>query len=202
MAHHAAAQTAHHHSHEEEHESLKTMGFWMFLITDVILFSVLFATFIILRGNFNGGPGPHELFQMPGVIAETFILLTSSFTCGLAVLSMNAGKIKGLIGWLAVTGILGIAFLTLEITEFVHMVNEGATISTSAFLTAFYTLVGTHGLHVTIGIVWMTGLIIQLKRNGLNVKTKRKVNNISLYWHFLDIIWIFVFSFVYLMGVM
>jgi cytochrome o ubiquinol oxidase subunit III len=202
MAHHAAAQTAHHHSHEAEQESLKTFGFWMFLITDCILFSVLFATYVVLQGNTNGGPGPAELFQMPGIIAETFILLTSSFTCGLALLSMNAGKLKGVILWLAVTGILGIAFISLEVAEFVHLINEGATLPTSAFLTAFFTLVGTHGVHVTIGLVWMAGLIIQLKRNGLTTKMKRKVNNISLYWHFLDIIWIFVFSFVYLMGVM
>lgn len=188
--------------HEEHHESIKTFGFWLFLITDCILFGVLFATYMVLRFNTNGGPTAEELFQMPGVIAETFILLTSSFTSGLAVLSMNEGNKKGLIGWLIVTAVLGAAFITLEVTEFVHMVHEGATIGTSAFLSAFYTLVGTHGLHVSLGLVWMTALIIQLSRRGITPVTKRKVNVISLYWHFLDVIWIFVFSIVYLMGVM
>jgi len=197
---HAAG--GHDDHHAEEHESLKTFGFWIFLITDVILFGTLFATYIVLRGNTNGGPTPEELFQMPGIIAETFILLTSSFTSGLAVLAMNRGNVKGLIGWLAVTALLGASFITLEVTEFVHMVGEGATISTSAFLSAFYTLVATHGLHVSLGLVWMVSLMIQLWRRGLTPVTKRKVNVISLYWHFLDVVWIFVFTIVYMMGVM
>ncbi len=181
---------------------MKTFGFWIFLITDCILFATLFATYIVLRGNTNGGPTPEELFQMPGIIAETFILLTSSFTSGLAVLAMNRGDKKGLIGWLAVTALLGISFVTLEIIEFVHMVHEGATMQTSAFLSGFYTLVGTHGLHVSLGLVWMIGLIMQLSRRGITPVTERKVNVLSLYWHFLDVVWIFVFTVVYLMGVM
>lgn len=196
----------HHGSHDDhEHhdqESLKTFGFWIFLITDCILFATLFATYVVLRGNTNGGPTPEELFQMPGIIAETFILLTSSFTSGLAVLAMNRGDKKGLIGWLAVTALLGISFITLEIIEFVHMVHEGATMQTSAFLSGFYTLVGTHGLHVSLGLVWMIGLMIQLSRHGITPVTERKVNVLSLYWHFLDVVWIFVFTVVYLMGVM
>ncbi|WP_019533252.1 cytochrome o ubiquinol oxidase subunit III [Paenibacillus ginsengihumi] len=192
------------HDHHEHHdqESMKTFGFWIFLITDCILFATLFATYIVLRGNTNGGPTPEELFQMPGIIAETFILLTSSFTSGLAVLAMNRGDKKGLIGWLAVTALLGISFVTLEIIEFVHMVHEGATMQTSAFLSGFYTLVGTHGLHVSLGLVWMIGLIMQLSRRGITPVTERKVNVLSLYWHFLDVVWIFVFTVVYLMGVM
>ncbi|CAH0120376.1 MULTISPECIES: cytochrome o ubiquinol oxidase subunit III [unclassified Paenibacillus] len=194
---------AEHHEHDHhDQESLKTFGFWLFLITDVILFAVLFATYVVLRNNTSGGPTAAELFQMPMIIAETFILLTSSFTSGLAVLAMNRGSKQGLIGWLAVTAVLGISFITLEVTEFVHLVGEGATISTSAFLSAFYTLVGTHGLHVSIGLIWMIALMIQLRRHGITNVTKRKVNVISLYWHFLDAIWIFVFTVVYLMGVM
>ncbi|WP_159887408.1 cytochrome o ubiquinol oxidase subunit III [Paenibacillus puerhi] len=196
------AAHSHDEHHEHEHESLKTFGFWLFLITDCILFATLFATYVVLRGNTNGGPTPEELFQMPGIIAETFILLTSSFTSGLAVLAMNAGKKKGLIGWLGVTALLGAAFITLEIAEFVHMVGEGATIGTSAFLSGFFTLVGTHGLHVSLGLVWMLGLILQLRKRGITPVTKRKVEVLSLYWHFLDVVWIFVFTVVYLMGVM
>jgi cytochrome o ubiquinol oxidase subunit 3 len=193
-----------HPGHDGHHdlEALRQFGFWIFLITDCILFATLFATYIVLSGNTNGGPTPEELFEMPGVIAETFILLTSSFTSGLAVLAMNRGNRKALIGWLAVTVLLGASFIALEITEFVQMVQEGATITTSAFLSGFYTLVGTHGLHVSIGLVWMIALMIQLALHGITPVTKRKVNIISLYWHFLDVVWIFVFTIVYLMGVM
>jgi cytochrome o ubiquinol oxidase subunit 3 len=198
---HGNAHAPHHGEHHDL-EGLRLMGFWIFLITDCILFGTLFATYIVLHGNTAGGPAGAELFQMPGIIAETFILLTSSFTSGLAVLSMNQGRRKGLVGWLAVTALLGASFIALEVTEFVHLVHEGATIGTSAFLSAFYTLVGTHGLHVSLGLVWMVALMIQLGRHGITPVTRRKVNVISLYWHFLDVVWIFVFTIVYLLGVM
>jgi cytochrome o ubiquinol oxidase subunit 3 len=192
------------HEHHEHHdqEGLKTFGFWLFLITDVIMFATLFATYVVLRNNTAGGPTAEELFQLPIIIASTFILLTSSFTSGLAVLAMHRGDLKQLISWLIVTALLGAAFIGLEATEFIHMVHEGATIQTSAFLSAFYTLVGAHGLHVSIGLVWMTALILQLRKRGITPVTERKVNVISLYWHFLDVVWIFVFTVVYLMGVM
>jgi cytochrome o ubiquinol oxidase subunit 3 len=199
---HGGHETGHHHEDHHDPEALKMFGFWLFLITDCILFGTLFATYAVLRFNTNGGPTAHELFEMPGVIAETFILLTSSFTSGIAVLEMNRGNKKGLILWLAITVLLGASFITLEVTEFMKMVHDGATISTSAFLSAFFTLVGTHGLHVSVGLVWMIGLIIQLSRRGITSVTKRKISMISLYWHFLDIVWIFVFTVVYLMGVM
>lgn len=194
--------TAHAHEGHEDLESLRLMGFWIFLITDIIIFGTLFATYMVLSDSTAGGPVPSELFEMPGVIAETFILLTSSFTSGLAVLCMNQGNRKGLIGWLAVTVLLGASFLTLEITEFVKLVHEGATISTSAYWSAFFTLVGTHGLHVSIGLVWIIAIMIQLGRHGISSITRRKVNVISLYWHFLDVVWIFVFTIVYMMEVM
>ncbi|MEF3310151.1 cytochrome o ubiquinol oxidase subunit III [Paenibacillus sp. GYB004] len=199
---HSASGHHDHHGGHHDLESVRTFGFWLFLITDCILFGTLFATYVVLQGNTNGGPTGAELFQMPGIIASTFILLTSSFTSGLAVLSMNRGNKKGLIGWLAVTALLGLSFLVLEINEFIHLVHEGATIGTSAFLSAFYTLVGTHGLHVSIGFVWMIAIMLQLAKRGITPVTRRKVNVISLYWHFLDAIWIFVFTIVYLMGVM
>lgn len=201
MAHAVSHQHDHDNGHHDQ-EELKTFGFWIFLMTDCILFGTLFATYIVLRLNTNGGPTAEELFSMPGIIAETFILLTSSFTSGLAVLSMQKGNKKGLIGWLIVTLLLGLSFVTMEVIEFVHLVHEGATISTSAFLSGFFTLVGTHGLHVSVGIVWMIALVLQLSRHGITNVTKRKVTNISLYWHFLDVVWIFVFTVVYLMGVM
>lgn len=189
-----------HHAHPDM-EEMRTFGFWIYLMTDVILFGTFFATYIVLRGNTNGGPGPAELFEIGGVIASTFILLTSSYTCGLALLAMNRGKRQALLGWLGITVLLGAIFIGLEINEFIHLVHEGATMGTSAFLSAFYTLVGTHALHVLVGLIWMVGVMIQLSRKGITAVTKRKVNVISLFWHFLDVVWIFVFTVVYLMGV-
>ncbi|WP_040949928.1 cytochrome o ubiquinol oxidase subunit III [Gorillibacterium massiliense] len=202
---HSVAQEHEVHGHDHGHvnlEALRIMGFWIFLVTDCLLFGSLFATYVVLQLHTNGGPGAKELFEMPGVIAETFILLTSSFTGGLAVLGMQAGKKNQLIGWLVVTAALGLCFIGLEVTEFVKLVNEGHTIASSSFLSAFFTLVGTHGVHVSIGICWMIALMIQLKRRGITPATRRKVTIVSLYWHFLDVIWIFVFTVVYLMGVM
>jgi cytochrome o ubiquinol oxidase subunit 3 len=200
----AAQEQSHDHAHDGhlDLEALRMMGFWIFLITDCILFGSLFATYIVLNGNTTGGPTPSEMFEMPGVIAETFILLTSSFTSGLAVLSMNRGDRKGLIAWLIVTALLGASFISLEVTEFMKLVHEGAAISTSGYWSAFFTLVGTHGLHVSVGLVWMVSIMIQLGRHGINSVTRRKVSIISLYWHFLDVVWIFVFTIVYMMGVM
>ncbi len=198
----AGAHGHHDEHHEHEHESMKTFGFWLFLITDVILFGTLFATFVVLRLNTDGGPTGAELIELNGIILSTFILLTSSFTSGVAVLQMHKGNKNGLILWLAITALLGASFIYLEVTEFIHLVHEGANIGTSAYWSAFFTLVGTHGLHVSVGLVWMVGLMIQLKRRGITPVTQRKVNIISLYWHFLDVVWIFVFTIVYLMGVM
>jgi cytochrome o ubiquinol oxidase subunit 3 len=202
MANSHAHAPSHHGEGHHDLEAMRLMGFWIFLITDCILFGSLFATYMVLHHSTAGGPAASDLFKLNGVIAETFILLTSSFTSGLAVLSMNRGDRKGLIGWLAVTAVLGASFIGLEVSEFLKMVHDGATMQTSAFLSAFYTLVGTHGLHVSVGLCWMIALMIQLKRRGITSVTKRKVNVISLYWHFLDVVWIFVFTIVYLLGVM
>ncbi|MDP4163395.1 MAG: cytochrome o ubiquinol oxidase subunit III [Bacillota bacterium] len=190
----------HDHGHVDQ-EGLKVLGFWIFLVTDCLLFATFFATYAVLHNHTNGGFTAKE-FDIPGFIIETFILLISSFTSGLAVLAMNKGNKKGLIRWLIVTAALGATFVGFEINEFTHMVAEGATISKSAFLTSFFSLVGTHGLHVTFGIFWMIGLIFQLSRKGITPVTKRKISIISLYWHFLDAVWIFIFTVVYLMGVM
>jgi len=199
---HASADhtSADHHEHVDL-EELRSFGFWIYLMTDVILFGTLFATFIVLQGNTANGPVPKDLIELGGIIVSTFILLTSSYTSGLAVLAMNKGNKKALIGWLVVTVMLGAAFLFMEINEFNHLVHEGAAISTSAYWSAFFTLVGTHGLHVLIGLVWMVSIIIQISKRGINPVTKRKVNIVSLFWHFLDVVWIFVLTIVYLLGV-
>jgi cytochrome o ubiquinol oxidase subunit 3 len=191
-----------HHDHGHiDHDGLKILGFWIFLVTDCLLFATFFGTYAVLHTHTNGGFTAKEL-NVPGFIIETFILLISSFTSGLAVLALNKGNKKGLIGWLIITLLLGAAFVGLEINEFVDMVHEGATLQSSAFLTSFFSLVGTHGVHVSFGILWMIGLIVQLARKGITSDTKRKITIISLYWHFLDAVWIFIFTVVYLMGVM
>ncbi|WP_090643614.1 cytochrome o ubiquinol oxidase subunit III [Paenibacillus sp. UNC496MF] len=192
--------TAGHHEHPDA-EELRAFGFWIYLMTDIMIFGTFFAAYIVLRNSTAGGPGPAELFELGGVIASTFILLTSSYTCGLAVLAMQKGKVRALIGWLGVTALLGAAFIGLEVKEFAHFANEGATMGASAFLSAFFTLVGTHGIHVTIGLGWMIALTVQLAKKGITPVTRRKVQVVSLFWHFLDVVWIFVFTVVYLMGV-
>lgn len=190
----------HDHGHADQ-EGFKVLGFWIFLVTDCLLFATFFAAFAVLRTHTNGGFTGRE-FDVPGFSIETFILLISSFTSGLAVLAMHKGKKKALITWLIVTVALGATFVGLEINEFSRMAAEGATISKSAFLTSFFSLVGLHGLHVTFGAFWMTGLIFQISKKGITSVTKRKISIISLYWHFLDAVWIFIFTVVYLMGVM
>ena len=205
MAQSPAHGSDHHDHHAAGHhdpQDLKLLGFWIFLVTDVIMFATLFATFIVLRGGTDGGPTGAELLEMNGIIISTFLLLTSSFTSGVAVLAMNQNKIKQMIIWLVITGLLGAGFLYLEINEFLHLIHEGATLQTSAYWSAFFTLVGTHGVHVTVGLFWMIAIIIQIVRRGLTADTKGKVTVFSLYWHFLDAVWIFLLSIVYLMEVM
>ncbi|MFD1137416.1 cytochrome (ubi)quinol oxidase subunit III [Paenibacillus urinalis] len=205
MAHTAVNNHHDDHGHDHGHhdpQELKTLGFWLFLISDLILFSVFFATYIVLKDNTAGGPAGPELFNMTVIIINTFVLLTSSFTSGLAILAMNRGDKKGLTIWLIVTAVLGLTFLGLEIFEFYEMVHHGALITTSAFTGAFYTLVGTHGAHVTFGLFWMFGLLLQLKKRGITPEIRGKVMNLSLFWHFLDVVWIFLLTIVYLMGVM
>jgi cytochrome o ubiquinol oxidase subunit 3 len=188
------------HGHVDQ-EGLKTLGFWIFLVTDCLLFATFFAAYAVLRTHTEGGFSAKD-FNVPNFIIETFILLTSSFTSGLAVLSMHKGNKKGLIRWLIVTLLLGAAFVGLEVKEFADLAAEGATISRSAFLTSFFALVGTHGAHVTFGIFWMIGILFQLSKRGITPVTTRKVSLVSLYWHFLDAVWIFILTVVYLMGVM
>lgn len=188
------------HDHGHDQENLKILGFWIFLITDLLVFACLFATFLVLRTHVNGGPSGKEIFEMPGVMAETFILLTSSFTSGLATMEMRRGNKNKVIGWLVVTIVLGLAFVGLEVNEFMKLTSEGATMQHSAFLSAFFTLVGTHGAHVSAGLIWMIGIIFQISRRGITPVTNRKVFIVGLYWHFLDVVWVFLFTVVYLMG--
>lgn len=181
---------------------MKIFGFWIFLGAEVVLFATLFAAYLVYHHQTAGGPSSRELFEVKEFMMETLLLLTSSFTCGLAMLEMRKDRQKGFMAWMGVTLLLGLGFLYMEIHEFIAYVNEGATIGTSAFLSAFFTLLGTHGLHVSLGIVWVLAVMLQISRRGFTPMTARKAFITGLYWHFLDVVWIFIFTAVYLMGVM
>ena len=170
-------------------------------MTDLILFATLFATYAVLHNNTFGGPSGKDIFDMPFVLAETMLLLTSSFTAGLAMLAVHKNQKNIALGFLVVTFALGAAFLGMELYEFNHLVHEGESWRESGFLSAFFTLVGTHGLHIFAGLTWVTVLMIQIAKRGLTTHTVRRLTLFSLFWHFLDIVWIFIFTIVYLMGV-
>ncbi len=176
-------------------------GFWVYLMTDCVLFATLFATFIVLRNNTYSGPSGHELFSLRFALTETLILLTSSFTCGLAMLAVHENNKRRVAAWFGITFLLGLCFLVLELSEFRHLAHDGNSWQRSGFLSSFFTLVGTHGLHITIGLIWMTVMTIKTLGRGLNESVARKLTMLSLFWHFLDIVWIFIFTIVYLMGV-
>lgn len=177
------------------------LGFWLYLMTDCMLFATLFVTFVVLRNNIAGGPSGHEIFQLPTVLAETLILLTSSVACGLAILAMKQRRMKVMLAFLAATYILGVAFLTIELNEFGNLVAEGHSWGQSAFLSGFFTLVGTHGAHILTGLIWLVVLVTVLIKRGLSEKLSRQFILFSLFWHFLDLVWIFIFTIVYLLGV-
>lgn len=194
--------SVHHHDHDTEATSKVVFGFWVYIMSDCILFSCFFASYAVLHANVFGGPGPKELFDLNYVMIETFLLLTSSFTYGLATLAMTKENKAQVMLWLFFTFLLGLGFIGMEINEFHHLIIEGNGPSRSAFLSSFFGLVGLHGLHVTCGLIWMALLMVQVYKRGLTAIVKRKLSCLSLFWHFLDIIWIFVFTVVYLMGVM
>jgi cytochrome o ubiquinol oxidase subunit 3 len=183
-----------------EEDSKSILGFWIYLMTDCVLFASLFATFIVLRNNTFDGPGGNEIFSMPYVFAETVILLTSSFTAGLAMLALHAKDNSKLLIWLSVTFVLGLAFLGMELNEFSNLYNEGNSWRRSGFLTAFFTLVGTHGLHITSGLIWLAVLMAKIYKHGIKGPMVKRLTMFSLFWHFLDIVWIFIFTIVFLMG--
>nr|WP_245632891.1 cytochrome (ubi)quinol oxidase subunit III [Alicyclobacillus kakegawensis] len=182
--------------------NLWIFGFWIFLASDLVLFASLFATYAVLHTHIANGPSARQIFDVTGFTAETLFLLTSSFTCGLATWSMRRGQQGWLKAWLVVTLIFGLLFIGFEVDEFATNSMKGYGMSTSAFLSAFYTLVGTHGCHVSLGICWMVAILIQVFRLGITEVTARKVFVVSLYWHFLDVVWVFIFTVVYLTGVM
>ncbi|AJE48045.1 cytochrome o ubiquinol oxidase subunit III [Celeribacter indicus] len=180
------------------HVSPTPIGFWIYLMSDCIIFGALFATYAVLGGNYAGGPAPKDLFEAGFVAVETALLLASSITFGLAMLAADKGKRETTLKWLAVTGLLGAGFIGMELYEFNHLIHIGAGPDRSAFLSAFFALVGTHGLHVTGGLIWLMTLMVQLAQRGLTTENMRRLGTLSMFWHFLDLVWIGVFSFVYL----
>ncbi len=192
--------TGTHEGHEAHHDdgSKTTMGFWIYLMSDCVIFAVLFATFAVLANGTAGGPTGAELFELPFVLTETMLLLASSFTFGVAMLGMQAGRKQQVITWLGITFAIGVAFIVMEVYEFRVLLHEGAGPSTSAFLSAYFTLVGTHGLHVSFGLLWILVLMHQVHRYGLDGIVQRRLSCLSMFWHFLDLVWICVFTFVYL----
>lgn len=208
---------------QEEHahgDGGTLIGFWMYLMSDCLIFAVLFATYGVLGRNYAAGPSGADLFDLKLVALNTAFLLLSSLTYGFAMLEMDKdqagtplaklripglfgeGQVGAVLSWLAITGLFGAAFLAIELYEFAHMIAEGATPQRSAFLSSFFILVGTHGLHVTFGIIWLVTLMVQVRRLGLIADNQRRLMCLSMFWHFLDVVWIGVFTFVYLMGSM
>jgi cytochrome o ubiquinol oxidase subunit 3 len=173
-------------------------GFWVYLMTDLLMFSVLFAVYAVVHGNTAGGPSGRELFNLPTALTETLLLLTSSFTCGLGMIAARRGNKKQVLSWFGITFILGLMFLGFELKEFIEFVHDGHTLQSSAFMSSFFTLVGTHGLHITSGLLWMGITLSYVQKRGLNRHMVRKLALLSLFWHFLDIVWIFIFTIVYL----
>jgi cytochrome o ubiquinol oxidase subunit 3 len=188
---------------EEVHtENGTLLGFWLYLMSDCLIFACLFAVYGVLGRSYAAGPSGADLFDLPLVALNTSLLLLSSITYGFAMLEMQRKRLRPVLAWLAVTGLLGAGFIGLELYEFAHLIHEGAGPQRSAFLSSFFTLVGTHGLHVTFGIVWLIVLMVQLTQRGLVPENRRRLMCLSMFWHFLDVVWIGVFTFVYLMGVL
>lgn len=206
-----------HSEHDEHHthdNSVMTFGFWIYILSDLILFATLFANYVVFASSYNGGPhgntliNGEKLFDLKFVLIETFILLFSSMTYGLAMVQMHKNNLSAVKGWLFLTFLLGASFIAMEIYEFhhlLHILNDPSLNPTgliSAYFSAFFALVGTHGLHVTAGLVWMGFMFLHLKRKGLDQDNRTRLSCLSIFWHLLDIVWIGVFTTVYLLGVL
>ncbi|RZT10353.1 cytochrome o ubiquinol oxidase subunit 3 [Duganella sp. CF402] len=198
----SADPSARYYVRDHHPENGTLLGFWIYLMSDCLLFAGLFAAYAVLGRSYAGGPSGAELFDLPLVALNTGFLLLSSITYGFAMIASQRKNLKATISWLVVTGAFGLCFLYLEVYEFLHLIHEGAGPQRSAFLSSFFALVGTHGLHVTFGTVWLVTLCFQLAKHGLTHENNRRLMCLSMFWHFLDVIWIGVFTFVYLMGVL
>lgn len=193
------------HNEASEHPDstgMQALGFWIYLMSDLIIFATLFATFAVLGHNYAGGPTGKQLFDLPYVLVETMLLLFSSMAYGLVMLAVHGGRKQSALIGLAITFLLGLGFVVMEIHEFLKLIAEGHGPDVSAFLSSYFTLVGTHGTHVTFGLIWMAVMMAQVAFKGLTSPVRSRLMRLSMFWHFLDIVWIGIFSIVYLMGVM
>ena len=201
-----AAESPTFHLAQEDHGhgpgTATILGFWIYLMSDALIFAALFATYGVLSTSYAGGPVPQDIFNLPLVALNTAILLVSSITYGFAMLAMEAQNLRRTKLWLVITGVLGAGFVGISLYEFVHFAHEGASPQVSAYWSAVWTLVGTHGLHVAVGIVWLIIMLVQLQQRGLIIENKRRLLCLSMFWHFLDVVWIGVFTFVYLLGML
>ena len=202
MSTHTHSVTEHHEHHEHQHETDTRLvfGFWLYIMSDCLIFASLFAAFAVLHDNTYNGFGIKQFTDLPYVLTETLFLLASSFTYGMAILSLYKNNRNKVISWLIVTFLLGLCFVALEVNEFTHLIGEGHGPDSSAAMSSFFTLVGTHGFHVSMGLFWMLVMIVQLCVFNTSDAVKRRLTYLGLFWAFLDIVWIFVFSIVYLMG--
>ena len=192
-------------SSEFEHPDtieIQAFGFWVYIMSDLVLFGAIFATYAVLGHNYAGGPTGKDLFHLPYAFGETMLLLFSSATYGLAMLAMHENRKDLVLTWLFITFLFGIGFLSMEINEFHRMILDGSGPERSAFLSAFFTLVGTHGTHVFFGLIWMAVMMGQTISKSLTPPVQSRLIRLSIFWHFLDIVWVGVFTIVYLMGVM
>lgn len=186
-------------THEQAETAL--FGFWVFLMSDAVLFALLFATYGVMLSATVGGPTPGSVYKILPAFIETLTLLTSSFTFGMASVAMKHGAPRGqLLGWMAVTLILGVAFLGMELRDFATMFGDGAYPSRSGYLSSFFALVPLHGLHVFAGSIWIVVMMVQVLTFGLDARVKINIQRLGLFWHFLDIVWVAIFSVVYLQG--
>lgn len=199
LTHHDEVHAEHGH---HDAGATKVFGFWIYLMSDCILFASLFATYAVLVNGTAGGPSGKDIFELPFVLVETFCLLFSSITYGFAMLGMNKGNKAAVNGWLFLTFLFGLGFIGMELYEFHHLIAEGYGPQRSGFLSGFFALVATHGLHVTCGLIWILTMMVQVSRRGLTEVNKTRLMCLSLFWHFLDVVWICVFTVVYLMGAM
>ncbi|MBN2638163.1 MAG: cytochrome o ubiquinol oxidase subunit III [Bacteroidales bacterium] len=185
------------HAH---HLEMKTFGFWIYLMSDLVIFSVLFATFAVHGKNYAGGPTPQQLYDIPYLFVETMFLLVSSVTYGLSMVAMQHNNKKMVLVGLVITFLLGLGFVSMEIHEFYGMIMSNAGPDRSGYLSSFFTLVGTHGTHVSFGLLWMGIMMYQVVKRGFTAEVRSRLMRLSLFWHFLDIVWVGVFTVVYLLG--